>query len=819
MSQQTFDSDDFVKSLNLTYEEIRENLEKMRDIEGFPLGDVEDILELSEPPYYTAYPNPYIKDFIEYYGTPYDEETDDYNIEPFVGDVSEGKTDKIYVAHSYHTKVPPKAIEKYIKHYTKPGDIVLDGFSGSGMTGVAAKSIGRNIILNDISVLASFLSSNFNKKDDLNKFMIDTDEILKELHDEFDSIYMTQHADDIFGIIQYVVWSDFYECPFCHSKHSYFDFTNELTSKNIICPNCLTNIEKKSSLIKYRFSNGKVYSKPVLINYSVGNKRYTKYPDKTDLELIESIKKSDIPYWYPIDKLPDGAKLSEPKKSHNIDNVSEFYFNRSLLILSKLFNISNYNLLKFVLTSIADRHAVIRNKFVVDKYGKNGRIVGPLNNAIYIPDVKAEVNMLNIYKRKRNDIFKGLTDVNYEGCSVVSTQASNDLSNIPDNSIDYIFVDPPFGSNIIYSDLNFVLESWLKVKTNVTKEAIKNEKESKFETDYGDLITECFKEFNRVLKPNRWITIEFHNSSASIWKIIQNSIIKAGFVVAQVAVLDKKQGTINQDKNVNGAVKNDLVINAYKPSSDFGSKFLQKSGLNLELEFIEMHLNKLPIEKNIERTQQMLYSRLLSQYIQNGFEITNFNASEFYDLLKRHFVERDGYWFTFNQIDIFDKKLKLNENIMIDSTQSTLGIYDEKSAIIWLNHFLKEPKIYDEIYINFSKNLLTSFDNIPELKILLEENFILEDNKFKSPSNLEKTKIEKLRNKRLLKEFNSILDTARKSNKVIKEVRKEALFYGLMRLYEEKDVDTIGLLGNSIDKKIIESDDDISAIIDWAMYK
>ena len=42
---------------------------------------------------------------------------------------------------------------------------------------------------------------------------------------------------------------------------------------------------------------------------------------------------------------------------------------------------------------------------------------------------------------------------------------------------------------------------------------------------------------------------------------------------------------------------------------------------------------------------------------------------------------------------------------------------------------------------------------------------------------------------------------------------------GLMNLYKEKDVDTINLLGERIDKKIIESDDDISAIIDWAKYK
>lgn len=118
----------------------KEDIDKVRNIEGFPIGTDEDIIALSDAPYYTACPNPFIKDFIDENGTPYDEETDDYHCEPFAADVSEGKTDPIYMAHTYHTKVPHKAIMQYILHYTKPGDIVLDGFCGTGMTGVAAQS-------------------------------------------------------------------------------------------------------------------------------------------------------------------------------------------------------------------------------------------------------------------------------------------------------------------------------------------------------------------------------------------------------------------------------------------------------------------------------------------------------------------------------------------------------------------------------------------------------------------------------------------------------------------------------------------------------
>lgn len=197
----TFENDEARRSHFLAI--LREKLKdpEFRKIEGFPIGEDEDILALSDPPYYTACPNPFLEDFIRCYGKPYDPETDDYHREPFTADVSEGKNDPIYNAHSYHTKVPHKAIMRYILHYTKPGDIVFDGFCGTGMTGVAAQLCGdrdtisslgyqvrangeilqeivdennrkswvpfstigvRRALLNDLSPIASFISYNYN---------------------------------------------------------------------------------------------------------------------------------------------------------------------------------------------------------------------------------------------------------------------------------------------------------------------------------------------------------------------------------------------------------------------------------------------------------------------------------------------------------------------------------------------------------------------------------------------------------------------------------------------------------------------------------
>jgi len=135
----TFESDEARRDYFL--EKLREKLQDpaFRQIEGFPIGTDEDILALSDPPYYTACPNPFIEDFIAHYGKPYDSDAP-YSREPFATDVSEGKNDPIYNAHSYHTKVPHKAIMRYILHYTEPGDVVFDGFCGTGMTGVAAQA-------------------------------------------------------------------------------------------------------------------------------------------------------------------------------------------------------------------------------------------------------------------------------------------------------------------------------------------------------------------------------------------------------------------------------------------------------------------------------------------------------------------------------------------------------------------------------------------------------------------------------------------------------------------------------------------------------
>lgn len=109
---------------------MQDNLDELRDIEGFPLGEDKDLHALSDPSYYTAYPNPHITEFLEKYGTPFSIEEDDCQIEPHVADVSEGKNDPIYNAQTYHTKIPYNLNINIANAINKPIPIIEYGAAG-----------------------------------------------------------------------------------------------------------------------------------------------------------------------------------------------------------------------------------------------------------------------------------------------------------------------------------------------------------------------------------------------------------------------------------------------------------------------------------------------------------------------------------------------------------------------------------------------------------------------------------------------------------------------------------------------------------------
>ena len=211
----TFENDE--KRREYFIEKLREKLKdpEFRKIEGFPIGEDKDILALSDPPYYTACPNPFIEDFINLYGKTYDP-GENYRRDPLASDVSMGKNEPIYNVHAYPTKVPPGAIKPLIEHFCRAGDVVFDPFCGTGMTGIAVSGAisDSTVVLQDLAPSATHIAWAAQQGIDANSFTEATsniiDSVFKECGWMFSTVLEGREKE-----VRYFVWSDIYSCDTC----------------------------------------------------------------------------------------------------------------------------------------------------------------------------------------------------------------------------------------------------------------------------------------------------------------------------------------------------------------------------------------------------------------------------------------------------------------------------------------------------------------------------------------------------------------------------------------------------------------------------
>jgi DNA-directed RNA polymerase subunit RPC12/RpoP len=619
----------------------------------------------------------------------------------------------------------------------------------------------------------------------------------------------------IIGTINYIVWSDVLICPNCSKEITFWEVALDDESGKVRdifkCQYCGSELSKRDCSRKQETYFDTEINRiitvakqiPVSINYSVGNRRYVKAPDSLDLDIIRRINETKVPFNVPTDELPNGFNTEQPKRSHGLNHVHQFYTKRNLFISSCFFEHAKHSpLLRFVFT------ASNINFSKLYRYRANGK-GGNVSGTLYIPSTPQENNAIQVIERKINDI-KCLATVQCEPSSIIGCGSTTDISNIPNACIDYIFTDPPFGGNLNYSELSFLWEAWLNVVTNTQQEAIMNNVQGKSLADYQRLMEQCFAEYYRVLKPGRWMTVEFHNSQNAIWNAIAEAMLRAGFIVADVRTLDKKQGSFKQVTTTT-AVKQDLVISAYKPKESFIRQFSERAGdPEMAWEFVRQHLQNVPIapdssgeiEVVSERQDYLLFDRMVAFHIMNGIPVP-VDAHTFYAGLRERFIQRDGMFFLPDQVNEYDER---RQKMELQDQQLSLFITDEKSAIIWLNAQLgKERQSYSEIQPKFLQDWhRNKFEQMPELLDMLKENFLQdEDGKWYVPDLSDKADLEKLRRKRLLKDF---YDIYAKGTGRIKNARTEAIRVGFDECWKERNYSLIVKVGDRLPETVLQED-------------
>lgn len=321
---------------------------------------------------------------------------------------------------------------------------------------------------------------------------------------------------------------------------------------------------------------------------------------------------------------------------------------------------------------------------------------------------------------------------------------------------------------------------------------------------------------------------------------------------------NKKQGSFKAVTTA-VAVKQDLVISAYKPNGGLEQRFAQRGATpESAWDFVQTHLKQLPVVKMrngelefvAERDPRILFDRMVAWFVRHSAPVP-FSSQEFQDGLRSRFPDRDGMVFLSDQVAEYDKKRAQ----VAQAPQMDLFVSDERSAIDWLTDFLKRrPSTYQEVHPELTAQLGAGWkkhEAKPELMALLENNFLKYDGTGEVPSQihsylstnhkdlrgLEKSDprliakakdrwyvpdpnkaqdLEKKREKALLKEFQVYQAfTGRR----LKEFRLEVLRAGFKEAWGKKDYQTIIAVAKKIPDEALQEDEKLLLWYDQAMTR
>lgn len=533
------------------------------------------------------------------------------------------RSDPVYNAHAYLTKVPYSAIIPFIDALTRPGDKVLDVFAGSGMTGVAANMAGRHAELRDISVLGRHIGSNYLRLLDADQIREAGAAVVAAATKRVGEVYASRCADcDQIGALSKTVWSFQYECSFCRQPVTYYEAfkASGWVKKAMNCPACGGHFQTR------------------------GAKRIAEVPVLDYVRCACSAKIREQPHGRPLVPVClDGLEYPDVEigadrqmyqasalKKHGLLTTSAFFSDRNLAVLAALHaaianldDSETHQKLMFAFTAILTRAS--------KRYQWHPkRPLNAANQNYYIAPVFYEWNIYELFERKvgasiRSDQFirdqrriRGVAGHPAVKYAIGSAEALD----LPAGSMDYVFTDPPFGSQIFYSDMNLFQEAWLGDFTDDAREAVVDRSgdgaAKRSVARYEQLIVDALGECHRVLKDCGWLSLVFSNSNGEMWSLVQRAIHAAGFILEHVTRLDKGQRSVKGlASGFESIVTSDLILTMRK-ATESDTATLADAGESALLEAIDEAL-----EQGGDLSPTKIYLFVITKYLHNVWNVAD----------------------------------------------------------------------------------------------------------------------------------------------------------------------------------------------------
>lgn len=559
----------------------------------------------------------------------------------------------LYNAFSYPTKISPEIIALFIATHTKPGDRILDTFSGSGTTGVAAllcdkptqqmldlaDRLGvsplwgpRHADLVDVGTLGCFIAKVMTSPPDPEEFRRAAARLAARARDWLGDLYRVDDDTGSAGEIRHVIWSEVVVCPDCDSEHPLWDvavsrdpaaFLSDFT-----CPSCGKNERvdacPRATTVTEDVFGRKVEARlrvPVEVHGVTGSRKWRRKASANDRHSEE---------WKAV-TLPDGApdvaitwgELHRSGYHFGMDRLHHFYTPRNFVAMAVCLELAGdepepmASALRFLVLSYNATHSTVMTRIVAKKNQPDFVLTGAQSGVLYVSGLPVEKNIIRGIERKAKVIADAFEVVHGSRSSATVHNTSSENLPLDDRSVDYIFTDPPFGDYIPYAELNQINELWLNDLTERSAETVVSKSGGKDADHYEASMTRVFAEAARVLKHDGRATVVFHSAKARIWQALTRAYGSAGFGVSRTSVLDKIQASFKQVVST-VSVKGDPLILLEKGAAATSATLAENLLGGVERDF----------RKSGSSDVRPFFSRYVAESLEAGLPIT-LDASTF----------------------------------------------------------------------------------------------------------------------------------------------------------------------------------------------
>lgn len=462
----------------------------------------------------------------------------DYSNRPLLEEIPVKKqlAKRHFGVHGYFTKQSWNIVAEYIKNFTKPGDMVLDPFGGSGVTPIEALMNKRKAISIDLNPLAVFIVQ-----------------------------ALIAPVDD-----------------------------NEFAAA-----------------------------------YKRVKEEYEKKEPKTAEEINKALEK----YHY-----PKGIVL--PKGS-DVDTVDKLFTKKQLACLALLKYLIKREKGHAIEKNLLLMFSGLLNKINLTYHASEGRSEGRGNSSVFayyryrIAKKPANIDILTYFQSRYEKIREAKQDIKYfinestlQNIQILKGTAT-DLSFIKNESVDYIYTDPPYGKKIPYLDLSVMWNAWLDLdvtEEDYKLEAIEGGEHNKSKEEYNELISKSIEEMFRVLKYDRWLSFVFAHKDPEFWHLILETAERCGFEYVGAVPQKNGQTSFKKRQNPFTVLSGQLIINFRKVKNP---KTVMKANLGMDITEIIIQTIEGIIAKNDGATLEQINDEIIIKGLELGF----------LDLLKKEYSD------------------------------------------------------------------------------------------------------------------------------------------------------------------------------------